>query len=605
LRRLALFAALAFAAACSNSDPIKAPQVPPVASTTTIQFSTYLGKDLADVAQDVALDAAGNSYVVGGALSPDLLPGAPVRAYAASEDAFVAKFDANGQVLWWTFLGGPGPDRGYAIEIDPAGDVVIGGSAADGFPVTPGAVLTQFQGGAGACTPGQPATECTPSTTVPARDGFVAKLSGASGTLLWATYFGSGTFEADVDVEPCTGGPDGVSDFNDDLDPVTSVVRDVAVDPLTGEIYLTFSVKSSLQYFPDPDVVTNPTNCTITSDGPIEPAVVRNLPPVILSALNNGAPALDTLGGSGVDGILAKLSPTGSSLAWATYVGGRGNESDAIFVRVDSQGNPVVLLATDSDIPAGNRVTSEDPLTKAVVTTEPIVESAFGLTFNGGSDFYLAKYDLGGTLIWATYLGGSATELVESANLALRPDDTVVVAAGTNSANFATPGTWDPTYNGTGGSGFYAADCGLAVIAPDASALLAATYYGGASGDGCSGVAVDSRSRIYVTGGSSSPDLPLRAGPHQTQLPGVRSAFLAIFSADLSTLYYSGYFGGTGSGNSNALVVRSDTASSGHVTFAGQSEASYPLTPAPGTPARATVTAPPAHGVLTDATLGF
>jgi len=609
LRRLVLLAAVTWiAAACSNSNPIKKPKPPPIISTTTINFSTYLGKDLADVARDVALDAAGNSYVVGGALSPDLLPGAPVRAYAAQEDAFVARLDANGQVLWWTFLGGPGPDRGYAIEIDPAGDVVIGGSAADGFPVTAGAVLTQFQGGAGACTPGQPAAECTPSTTNPARDGFVAKLSGASGALLWATYFGSGTFEADVDVEPCTGGPDGVSDFNDDADPTTSVVRDIAVDPVSGEIYLTFSVKSSLTFFPDPDVVLNAT-CVVTSDGPIEPAVVRNLPPVILAALQFGdqpnAPALDTLGGSGVDGILAKLAPNGSSLVWATFVGGRGNESDAMFVRLDSQGNPVVLLSTDSNIPAGNRVVTEDPVTKAVLTTEPIVENAFGLTFNGGSDFYLAKYALNGPLLWATYLGGSASELIESGNLALRPDDTVVVAAGTNSSNFATLGTWDRTYNGTGGSGFYAADCALAVIAPDASALLAATYYGGVSGDGCSGVAIDSRNRIYVTGGSSSPDLPLRAGPHQTQLPGVRSAFLAIFSADLSTLYYSGYFGGTGSGNSNALLVRSDTASSGHVVFAGQSEAAYPLTPAPGTPARGTVTAPPAHGVLTDATLGF
>jgi len=608
LRRLALSAVLTLAA-CSNSDPIKAPQVPPVVSTTTINFSTYLGDDLADAARDVALDAAGNSYVVGGALSPDLLPGAPVRPYAAQEDAFVAKLDANGQVLWWTFLGGPGPDRGYAVEVDSAGDVVIGGSAADLFPVTPNAVLQQFQGGAGACTPGQPAAECTPSTTNPARDGFVAKLSGADGTLLWATYFGSGTFEADVDVEPCTGGPDNVSDFNDDLDPVTSVVRDVAVDALTDEIYLTFSVKSSLQYFPDPDVVKDPATCAVTSDGPIEPAVVRNLPPVILAALQFGdqpnAPALDTSGGSGVDGILAKLSPDGASLVWATYVGGRGNESDAMFVRIDSQGRPVVLLATDSGIPAGNRVTSQDPVTKAVLTTEPIVENAFGLTFNGGSDLYLAKYALTGSLIWATYVGGGATELVESGNLALRLDDTVVVAAGTNSSNFATLGTWDPTYNGTGGSGYYGADCALAVIAPDASALLAATYYGGVSGDGCSGVAVDSRNRIYATGGSSSPDLPIKAGPHQTELPGPRSAFLTVFSADLSTLYYSGYFGGTGIGNSNALVVRSDTASSGQVAFAGESEADYPLTPAPGTPERGTVTAPPAHGVLTDATLSF
>jgi hypothetical protein len=629
LRRFVLLAALALvAAACSNSDPVKKPKPPPVVSTTTINFSTYLGNDLADAVRDVALDAAGNTFVVGGALSPNLLPGAPVRAYAAQEDAFVAKFDASGQVVWWTFLGGPGPDRGYAIDFDPAGYVVIGGSAASGFPVTGGALLTTFQGGAGDCDPSQfptntatalpSAAKCDVSTTDPARDGFVAKLSEANGALLWATYFGSGTFEADSYDQSAfctTTGPyttdDAVTDFNDDGDPRTSVVRDVAIDSTNGEIYLTFSVKSSLAFFPDPDLVRDTANadpakrCNVLSDGTARPAVIRNLPLVIRNALLNGAPALDTVGGSGTDGILARLSPSGSSLLWATFVGGRGNESDAMFVRLDSQGNPVVLLATDSGIPAGNRVTSQHPVTKAVLTTEPIVEKAFGLTFNGGSDFYLAKYALNGPLIWATYVGGGATELVESANLAIRLDDAVVVAAGTNSPDFSTPRTWDVTYNGTGGAGFYAADCALAVIAPDASALRAATYYGGVSGDGCSGVAVDSRDRIYVTGGSSSPDLPLKAGPQQTQLPGARSAFLAIFSADLSTLYYSGYFGGTGVGNSNALLVRSDAANSGRVVFAGQSEQAYPLTPAPGTPARGTVTAPPAHGVLTDATLGF
>jgi hypothetical protein len=340
--------------------------------------------------------------------------------------------------------------------------------------------------------------------------------------------------------------------------------------------------------------------------------VIRNLPPVILAALQNGdqpnLPSLDNPGGSGTDGILAKLTPDGASLPWATYIGGRGDESDTVLVRLDSQGNPIVLLATASgtaNVPGGNRIIQQDPITKAVQATEPIVENAFGLTLNGVSDFYLAKYALNGPLIWATYVGGGSSEVIESANLALLSDDSIVIAGGTSSSNFSTPGTWDSTFNGSSGTDFFGADCGIAVVTPNATALDAATYYGGVSGEGCSAVAVDSRDRIYVTGGTSSPDLPLRAGPLQRQRPGPRSAFLAIFSTDLSTIHYSGYFGGTGLGNSNALLLRGDTASSGQVVFAGASEAGYPLTPAPGTPARGTVTAPPAHGVVTDATLGF
>lgn len=605
MRRLVLAAAVALAA-CSNSDPVKRPTNPPPASTTTIHFSTYLGDDLADLVRDVAIDSAGNVFAVGGASSLDLLPGAPTRPHAGEEDAFVAKLDAAGQVVWWTFLGGPGPDRGYAIDIAPNGDLVIGGSAAAAFPVTPGAVLATFQGGAGACDPNQlpsgstPAgAVCVPSTDDPARDGFVAKLAAADGALVWATYFGSGTFEADAYVDDTTTpNDDNVTDFNDDNDPRTSFVRDVAVDPVTGDVYLTFSFLSSTRRLPDTDTDTTT----------LEP-FNRNLPAVILAALQNGhralSPALDTGLGSGFDQILAKLSPDGAALPWATFVGGRGSEGLVMLVQLDAQGNPVVLTTT----PSVDVVTQQDPSTKAVVATAPIAVGGFDTTLalDGAlaatMDFYLAKYALDGPQLWSTYLGASGTEALESGNLAVTPNE-IVVAAQTSSGDFVpiNAGAFDTTFNGaTNAAGFYTADCAIAVVAPDGSALEATTYYGGAFGEGCSGVAVDTSSRIYVTGGTSSPDLPIEAGPFQTERPGPFSAFLAVFSADLSTLLYGGYFGGSGLGNSVALSLRSSDASSGRVVFAGAAEEGYPLQ----SPARGTVTAPPAHGVLSDVTLGF
>jgi hypothetical protein len=610
LRRLALCLALA-AAACSNSDSLKRPDPPPVTSTTTVNFSTYLGNDLADVVRDIAMDSAGNTYAVGGALSLDLLPGAPTRAQAGKEDAFVAKFDSSGAVLWWTFLGGPGPDRGYAIEVDPNDDVVIGGSAATGFPVTPGAVLTTFQGGAGACDPTQPTTQptpvptpplsvCVPDTDNPARDGFVAKLAGADGSLMWATYFGSGTFEADADTNP-----DAITDFNDDADPRTSFVRDIAVDALSGEIYLTFSVRTSHTYLPDPDYDPTPVPPT---DGPIEPAVNRSFPPVILAALQNGAfptsPAMDTLdlfnGGTGLDEILAKLSADGATLSWATYVGGRGDESVAMLVRLDPQGNPVVLATTNSI----DRVAQQNAVTKAVELTEPIAAGGFADQIHGLNDFFLQKFALNGPALWSTYLGGSSNEALEAGNLFVDAN-TIVVAAQTQSRDFVPLNAiaFDTVFNGTSvAATYFSGDCGIATISPNGASLLATTYYGGAGGDACAGVALDASGRVYVTGGTTSADLPIRSGPHQTAIQGPFSAFLGVFSPDLVTLHYSGYFGGTGAGNSIALLVRNNLASSGDVVFGGASEQAYPLS---ASPARGTVTAPPAHGVLTDATIGF
>ena len=570
MRRLVLLAALALAA-CSNSNSIQRPVTPPPVSTTVVNFSTYLGNDLADAVHDIAIDSAGNTYAVGGALSVDLLPGTPTRAHAGSEDAFVAKFDPNGQVLWWTFLGGPGPDRAYAIELDSNGDIVIGGSAADQFPVTPGKALTQFQGGAG-------------DTANPPLDGFVAKLAGVDGTLSWATYFGSGTFEADVDDNP----NDAVVDFRDEADPQTSVVRDVAVDPLTNDIYLYFSVRAPTERIPpdDPNSTTDPPG-----------TIVRNLPPVILAALQNGEraalPSLDGVVGAGsLDAILAKLSADGASLPWATYVGGTGVESSAGSVRVDPQGNPVVLLSTTSS----DRAKTQDPITKVITSTESIATKDLDPMLRGSSDFFLAKHALNGPKLWSTLLGSTAEETVESANLLVLANK-IVIAAQTTSSSFvpAAASGFDPSFNG-------GSDCGIVTLSPTGDARLASSYYGGSGGDRCTGMAVDSQDRIYVTGLTSSLDLPIRSGPLQAQIPGGRSAFLAVFSPDLAVVRHSGYFGGTGFGQGFAVQVRTDTASSARVVIGGEAGAGYPLTPSPGTPARATVTAPPEHGALSDLT---
>ena len=628
MRRL-LFVALALAA-CSNSDPVDRPDPPTPVTQTVVNFSTYLGNDLADSVRDIALDAAGNLYATGWARSANLLPGSPVRAFGGEEDAFVAKLDTSGAVLWWTFLGGTGPDRSYAIDLDGNGDVVIGGSAAAGFPVTPGALLTQFQGGAGACDPNQLPTSttptpptgsaCDPDTTNPARDGFVAKLSGATGALSWATYFGSGRFVADVYDEPLDAAitvDDNVTDFNDDQDPRTSVVRDVAADPATNAIYLTFAVTSPNEEEPDNRPAT--TNTTADDLGP----KISNLPAVITAALQNGAysqpPTLNALPG-GPDGMLAKLAPDGASLEWATFVGGTDSEATVGLVKVDAQGNPVVLFPSQSFLRAvveSPPVIDPDPDTPThtdyVVTDSDDVATAGTLGEDGpqGLDILVSKFAADGTPLWATFVGGNGSELLESANFALRTDGSVVIAIRTDStAGFVgAPGSgFDTNFNGIADSGYYSADCGIFLLSPTGTQRDAATYYGGGRGDACTGVAVDTSNRIYVAGGTHSQDLPLQASPddpYQTTKPGTRSGFLAVFSDDLDLLHYGSYFGGSGLGNVNALIVRQLVAGGAQVVFGGDAGAGYPLTPAPGTPARGTVTAPPEHGAVTDATLRF
>ena len=57
------------------------------------------------IAGRLAIDGSGNIYVTG---YSDATWGSPVRAYTAGVDAFVAKLDSSGALVWNTFLGGSG-----------------------------------------------------------------------------------------------------------------------------------------------------------------------------------------------------------------------------------------------------------------------------------------------------------------------------------------------------------------------------------------------------------------------------------------------------------------------------------------------------------------
>jgi hypothetical protein len=99
----------------------------------------------------IAVDPQENVYVAGSGTALDV-PGLD-RGFDATPDggdAFVAKLDRNGSVVWATYIGGSdrripvggstvsvaSPDVANAIAVDAAGQVIVGGTtSADNFPV--------------------------------------------------------------------------------------------------------------------------------------------------------------------------------------------------------------------------------------------------------------------------------------------------------------------------------------------------------------------------------------------------------------------------------------------------------------------------------------
>ncbi|HEX3747704.1 MAG TPA: SBBP repeat-containing protein [Bryobacteraceae bacterium] len=139
-------------------------------------FSTYLGGSGCTMAypetgQSITVDAKGNVYLAGVTSSTNFpLVNAVQPQLQGSTDAFVAKLNSSGGVLFSTYMGGSGVDVGNAIALDPSGAIYVAGyTYSDDFPVLTGAVQTALSG---AC------------------DAFLFKLSPMGDALLYATYLG-------------------------------------------------------------------------------------------------------------------------------------------------------------------------------------------------------------------------------------------------------------------------------------------------------------------------------------------------------------------------------------------------------------------------------
>ncbi|HEX8791055.1 MAG TPA: hypothetical protein VF765_08875 [Polyangiaceae bacterium] len=153
----------------------------------TLVFAQHLGGTDTDLAQGVAVGPQGEVGVIGTFAGTGTFGGSAVTS-AGDSDVFASAFGPTGTALWTKTYGSPGHDDGRAVAFDPSGDVVLGGGFADAVDF-----------GAG------------PASSHGATDAFVVKLD-TTGALSWAqTFGGPGTDEAvslasDSLGEPLVGG---------------------------------------------------------------------------------------------------------------------------------------------------------------------------------------------------------------------------------------------------------------------------------------------------------------------------------------------------------------------------------------------------------------
>jgi hypothetical protein len=254
--------------------------------------------------------------------------------------------------------------------------------------------------------------------------------------------------------------------------------------------------------------------------------------------------------------FLTKISPTGDSLLFSTYLGGSGGES-ARGLAVDASGNAYEAGVTSSlDFP----VTAGSAQSKC-----------------GGScqqNAFVAKFAASGSLTYAGYLGGSGVD--DAADIAVDAAGSAYIAGKTTSADFPliTPIQKSCSADPTSSAGSCIATAFITKVKADGSAFVYSTYLGGSLGSQAAGIAVDSTGSAYVTGNTQSSDFPLShpfqksCGIDKTSGQCSVDAFVAKLAPSGNALVYSTYLGGSGSDQASGIAVDS----AGNATIVGSTQ---------------------------------
>ena len=108
------------------------------AAGSALDYSVLHGGEREDEGVAIALDPAGSAYVTGYTRSADFPTASPPQPAfgGGTEDAFVLKLGPASEVVYSTYLGGFGAERGLGIVADAAGSAyVVGNTTSSNFPV--------------------------------------------------------------------------------------------------------------------------------------------------------------------------------------------------------------------------------------------------------------------------------------------------------------------------------------------------------------------------------------------------------------------------------------------------------------------------------------
>jgi hypothetical protein len=181
----------------------------------------------------------------------------------------------------------------------------------------------------------------------------------------------------------------------------------------------------------------------------------------------------------------------------------------------------------------------------------PTTPDAYNRTYGGGNtDVFAIKLDgKNGSLIYSTYIGGSAYEVPQG--IQIDPEGNVWICGETGSSDFpTTPFAYNSTLGGP-------IDMFILSLSGSNGSLLHSTYVGGSGAESAFSMDFDSEGNVWATGITDSGDFPMSPSSLYPKHNGSLDAVLFQLSKNGTTLMYSTFFGGTDADYGYGVLVDS------------------------------------------------
>ncbi len=397
-----------------------------VSGAGSLLYSTYLGGAGSDGGFGIAVNNSGVVYVTGDTDSTDFptLNQYQTDPGDSTFDAFLTKIDTtqtgSAGLLYSTYLGGNGADRGYGIAADNFGYAyVTGPTVSSDFPT-----VNQYQ------------------TYQGEYDVFVTKINtnqSGTGGIVYSTYLGGASFDEgwgiaiDGDSNAYVTGWTVSTDFptyneymtdpGDGFDDAFVTRLDTNQRGTASLIYSTYlggsDIEDAYGIATDGSGSAYVTGFTSSDDFPVTETIPEALPG------EDNAPVPDLSRSRAISGALDSFvtrintnNSGASSLIYSYYFGGTANDH-AGAIAVDASGNAYATGYTDStDFPLKNQNQGDQPDNDAfVIMIDTSLEGS-------------------ASIVYSTYLGAAGSD--QGSGIAVDAAGSVYVSGSTDSTGFPT-----------------------------------------------------------------------------------------------------------------------------------------------------------------------